>query len=377
IPGSAPDLEDSDECKAVFDIFLSFFYGSILKFSVDNIIPILTLADKYDVKELKTLCEIYMVGFVAEADLEHALEWHPFADRFNMDDLKNACCETVSFNFEEASNLPIWKAVTIDQLTAFLNTDILVVADEFMVYCITEKKLLEDKGCKSKMNKNARHILPLIQFKMMAAQDLVKVEKSELAKILPLTFLKNYLAEAYRYIALQSAGGFKEEEAGLSHDVILEEPKNRLYSKGLEISHFDEGSYDTGINIRCSHFEIHSQEWTLVIKRHKQLCIELYKHAHINRHLPAELLDAKFNLGVVFIMRDYRARVLGVESEVIKNVYMPTRGGDRFGLIDSSECWCDFWRQRRKERRGSRCTCRITIHNVLYSVTAHLVDEGS
>ncbi len=374
------NLEDTDECKAVFDIFLSFFYGCILKFSLDNVMPILTLADKYDVKELKTLCEMYMVGFVAEADLEHAIEWFPFAERFNMTDLKHACCETICLNFEEASNLPAWSSITIDQLASLLNTENLIAVDEFMVYNIIQEKLLEDKASKTKISKHARQILPLVQFKMMAAHDLLKVEKSELAKILPPSVLKNHLSEAYRHIALESAGGIVKEEGGCSADnnTQEEEPKPRVYSRGLELAHFDEGSYETIVNIRCREYrEIHHQEWTLGINSYRQLCLELYKHAHISRHLPMELLDSRFNLNVLCLMRDYRARVLSVEKAGVEDVYMPTRRGDNFAQIDSAECWCSVWRQRRNDRRAFRCSCQVTIHNFLYSITAHPVDDGS
>ena len=362
-------LEDTDECKAVFDIFLSFFYGTVLKFSKENVLPILTLADKYDAKELKRLCEVYMIGFIAECDLEHAMEWLPLGERFNMDNLKAACQEIIAFNFEEASRLPLWKDFTMDQVALILDTQNLVAVDEFMVYTIIQKKLMEETS-KTKINKNARQILPLIQFKMMAAQDLVKVEKSELAKILPQTLLKGYLAEAYRYIALKGAGAIKEDEESTSeeNEGVLQ-PKSRLYTKGFAVSHFDEGRSDTPVNIKCDEYrEIVDQEWVLVIGRWRHYyVIELYDHARrSNRNLPRELTDARYKIELGMVTRDYRARVISVERSTVENLYLPLGRGDTFAQIEASGCWCGEWR----ERRNFRCSCKVPIHNILYSITA-------
>ena len=53
-------LHDLPECQAVFPLFLSFLYCGHISLTVDSVLPIVMLADKYDVQPLAELCKRYV-----------------------------------------------------------------------------------------------------------------------------------------------------------------------------------------------------------------------------------------------------------------------------------------------------------------------------
>lgn len=48
------ELQEAQQCIEVFPYFLRYFYTGVISLSPTNIIPLLVLADKYNVKVLNT-----------------------------------------------------------------------------------------------------------------------------------------------------------------------------------------------------------------------------------------------------------------------------------------------------------------------------------
>lgn len=54
-------LIEHKECAAVFKYFLYFIYTGKINFTMYNVLPLLMLADKYDVQDLVQSCSKFMV----------------------------------------------------------------------------------------------------------------------------------------------------------------------------------------------------------------------------------------------------------------------------------------------------------------------------
>ena len=372
-------LEETEPCQQAFGLFLGFFYGKDVNLAKESVVALLTLADKYGVQELTSICRLYMVGHLVVGEVESAIQWLPLAEKLNLDDLKDSCLRIICFNFEEAATLQSWQdEVTADQMAAMLDTDSLVIKDEYLVYDIVQKKLLQDAN-KTRMTRNARMLLPLVQFKNMTASDLVNVEKSTLAEALPQAVLKNPLAEAYRHLALEGASCKCQEgssSASASTDKRDGEEKERMphrtYTASLKISHFNEDRI-TNIDIDCRFREIHEQLWMLDIGDPTQYVIFMSKYERRFRHPSEAVLDAYLSIDAEFVLRDHRARVIQVHRfSRDQDVSMPRRRGDTFVDFPYS-CWCGSDGRQSSYRYSCvlRCQCSVQIQNIMYSVSVN------
>lgn len=96
------DVEINDASPIVFEEFLHFFYGKTMKLSMENVTGLLTLADKYDVKDCHPIC----IDFLKENLSIDAIVWGlHLALRFQLEDLKEHCMNEIDKNFEKVWNM--------------------------------------------------------------------------------------------------------------------------------------------------------------------------------------------------------------------------------------------------------------------------------
>lgn len=64
---SAIELKETPQCTEVFPHFLRYFYTGQIKISQQSVLSVLSLADKYNVKDLVNLCLDFMQQHMAHA----------------------------------------------------------------------------------------------------------------------------------------------------------------------------------------------------------------------------------------------------------------------------------------------------------------------
>ncbi|XP_072037262.1 BTB/POZ domain-containing protein 17-like [Amphiura filiformis] len=197
-------LEETPSCEEAFETFLSYFYSGSVSVTIETVVPVVTLADKYNVQGLKDICTKYMVEMLHnKRDVDAALGWVTFAEQMRMHALQQKCYDLICFDFDKACNLTGWLSLSLEQILTILKRSDIVVANELSVFQAVETWLLGH----SVTEKIRKRVLSQVQFKNMNVEQLCKVEKSQLTsrdvckENNPLT---PYLYDAFRYVAVKN-----------------------------------------------------------------------------------------------------------------------------------------------------------------------------
>nr|XP_053638569.1 BTB/POZ domain-containing protein 17-like [Cherax quadricarinatus] len=85
-------LQEASECVVVFELFLRYLYTGRLKVSHATVLPILALADKYNVKDLIETCVKYMKLHVVSASQQNYLiAWLQYTLTCGHSDIATVC----------------------------------------------------------------------------------------------------------------------------------------------------------------------------------------------------------------------------------------------------------------------------------------------
>ncbi|XP_053605812.1 BTB/POZ domain-containing protein 17 [Plodia interpunctella] len=128
-------LQEDPAAAAVFPHFLKYFYTGQIKISYHTVLPVLSLADKYNVKDLVTLCLSFMSTHVAQAAKRGQLiAWMQYTQACSHDDVAKACQNFVKWNFEW-----VWSDGELEQLEGetlvqLLQQSDLVLHNEMSLY---------------------------------------------------------------------------------------------------------------------------------------------------------------------------------------------------------------------------------------------------
>ena len=173
-------LQESSECEEVFGTFLDFLYrcnNGVKPLSEDNVVPLLTLADKYEVVDLKDLCSKYMETLI-EGSIEKAFGWLSFAEDAQLGSVIRRCYDVICWNFAKATLHSGWMALTSDQLLTILKGNDIIVDNEYDVFCAALKWLTVNNDLSESCE---NEIVPLIEFRNMQKGELQEACKSLLA----------------------------------------------------------------------------------------------------------------------------------------------------------------------------------------------------
>ncbi|XP_072037263.1 BTB/POZ domain-containing protein 17-like [Amphiura filiformis] len=215
-------LVEIPSCEEAFETFLRYFYSGSVTVTNATVIPIVTLADKYDVQSLKNTCSKYMVNMLYnKGDFEAALGWVTFAEQMRMHVLQLKCYDMICFEFDKASYLTSWLLLSLEQILTILKRSDIVASNEFTVYQAVEKWLLGH----TITVKEVRSVLSHIRFKNMTVDHLCQVEKSQLVSLDVCKenhLLALCLSRAFRYLAVQKS---------YPHDAIRGDNKPAEYQR--------------------------------------------------------------------------------------------------------------------------------------------------
>ncbi|XP_070547146.1 BTB/POZ domain-containing protein 19-like [Ptychodera flava] len=194
-------LEETPECAAVFGDFLKFMYTGQVELRVSDTLPILALADKYNVALLKSVCEDYMARQVIQSrNLKGALQWWGHAACHNLTHLEPECRELIEENLNEVVKTPEWLNLSVDQICSILRSSNVVIKDEYTLYrCVV--CWLQSADHEANISEYLDCVLPILRFCRMMPEQLDAIEHSLLYRQHPNKFTP-YFYGAYKFLAM-------------------------------------------------------------------------------------------------------------------------------------------------------------------------------
>lgn len=132
---SRVELKETPACAAIFGQFLRYFYTGQIRINHLTIMPVLALADKYNVKDLITLCVDYMCGHIAHAATHNQLiSWFQYTLSLGHYQVAQACQNFVKWNLEIVAETSDFGNFHHEILARLLQQNDLVVHNEMAVF---------------------------------------------------------------------------------------------------------------------------------------------------------------------------------------------------------------------------------------------------
>ncbi|XP_033119533.1 BTB/POZ domain-containing protein 17-like [Anneissia japonica] len=194
-------LEEQENCTPYFKEFLSYFYCGQVTVTVDSIMPIFTLADKYNVSKLRKLCEEYMTKQIGQRNVKGALDWLTFAEMYDLASLVNRCYAVIRSNLPLVIHTEGWFSLTIDQICQIATSSEVIIRDEHSFFKALENWLKAQND--SNIGDMLRRLLKYFRFTQMASEQILQIENSAFG-IEYQELLKDYILEGYKFHALST-----------------------------------------------------------------------------------------------------------------------------------------------------------------------------
>jgi len=135
-------LKESPECEAVFEVFLKYLYTGKISLNYSNVIPILQLADKYNVRDLLKVGLDFMSRNVPLAARKNqVVSWYQFTTNCGYKDVAKLCLNFIKWNFDVVSESIDWPNLELDSLIQVLSSSDLVTLQEVQVFRSVERWL--------------------------------------------------------------------------------------------------------------------------------------------------------------------------------------------------------------------------------------------
>lgn len=128
-------LKEEPLCESVFGDFLGYLYTGRLRVDHLRVLPLVALADKYNVKDLMRLCVSYMAHHIVSAACHNQLvSWYRYALNCGSTAVHKVFSNFIAWNFELVANREDFGKIDLDVLTSFLSRSDLVIASEFKLF---------------------------------------------------------------------------------------------------------------------------------------------------------------------------------------------------------------------------------------------------
>ncbi|XP_047531839.1 BTB/POZ domain-containing protein 17 [Vanessa atalanta] len=138
-------LQETPTGASVFPHFLKYFYTGQIRISHQTVLPVLSLADKYNVKDLVTLCLSYMSQHIAQAAKRGQLiAWMQYTMACGHNDVAKACQNFVKWNMEWVVDSELAE-LEDDTLLLLLQHSDLVLHNEMTLYQFVVRWLNKQK----------------------------------------------------------------------------------------------------------------------------------------------------------------------------------------------------------------------------------------
>lgn len=198
-------MEDSI-CVSMFPRFLTFLYSCHIRLNMESTLPVLVLADKYNVKDLQEVCINFACSCIIPKlqlkDVFHV--WFQYATKCYHQRLIRSCVTALSEKMDDIIGSVEWDRewghLDKDQLIEFLKSSSLSVKDEFELWNATVKWLNSSHHPK-RPSQYLKIVVEHIRFPMMTPEQLIEIESSDIVMKNKDLFQK-YFMVAYKFHAL-------------------------------------------------------------------------------------------------------------------------------------------------------------------------------
>lgn len=185
-------LQETPPCAAIFGEFIHYFYTGQIKINHAIITPLLALADKYNVKDLTSLCIKYMCDHIALAASNNQLiTWYQDTLSLGHNMVAQACQNFFKWNFEAVAKTSDFGNCSPEIITKLLQWNDLVVTNEITLYNfvvrwleIQRQNLIENAMAEDKlenyMEQLVHQVMSHVRFPMMTPRQLAELLLSPL-----------------------------------------------------------------------------------------------------------------------------------------------------------------------------------------------------
>lgn len=176
-------------------------YCGYVSLDTDNVLPMLLLADKYEIPALRESCIAYMLRHVVESpDSNRTLTWYQYAKMTGEAGLMDECSKFILSNFDIILKTADWLELTQQEMVEFLQSSNMVILSEVLLWSELRRWLLSEKN-KPELSQNLQAVVPLLRFTKISPHDLTEIEASDLCQEHRDVFLEK-LHQAYRHHSL-------------------------------------------------------------------------------------------------------------------------------------------------------------------------------
>ena len=127
-------LQEEPECADVFEDFLKYFYNGCISLDCHTVLPLLTLADKYNVQDLSKSCLEYMCTHCLPSSGGHIISWLQYSVICGHKELEKICRTFITYNFSMVLQTSEFNLMSADLLLSFLKSSDVVLEGEFSMY---------------------------------------------------------------------------------------------------------------------------------------------------------------------------------------------------------------------------------------------------
>ncbi|ELT98242.1 hypothetical protein CAPTEDRAFT_109285, partial [Capitella teleta] len=233
-------LKEEPECVSVFEDFLKYLYTGEINLTHYTVLPLLMLADKYDVLDLRDVCVDYMCcHLVVTVQHNHAVSWLQYAALCNHRELARTCEDFIKWNFHKVSCTCDFFLMEREVLVHFLQLSDLVIHDEYTLFQGAARWLCHQiRRNETSVTEDDLDVLSCIRFPMMSPQQLGQLNKTPIAEEFEEFFIDKVL-----HALTFHACSFHEKQtiASISQESLDFQPRNYTndqWSTSLTIDNF-------------------------------------------------------------------------------------------------------------------------------------------
>ncbi|KAH9499742.1 hypothetical protein Btru_077710 [Bulinus truncatus] len=128
-------LVEEPICESVFGRFIQYIYSGQLYLSHSTVGPLLTLADKYNIREMIPLCRSYMRKHLdAPVTVSCVLQWWQISNMRNDSELAAAILSYIECNFDKVISNPDFANANLDIVEKLVSSSRLVIHYEALIF---------------------------------------------------------------------------------------------------------------------------------------------------------------------------------------------------------------------------------------------------
>uniref|UniRef100_A0A336KY68 CSON000048 protein n=1 Tax=Culicoides sonorensis TaxID=179676 RepID=A0A336KY68_CULSO len=230
------ELKEDPVCYPVFPSFLEYLYKGKINVSLDTCLPILSLADKYNIKDLVQLCLDYMFKHIAAA-AKHGcfISWlsYGWCQPFHRD-LAEELQRFLKWNLKIVADSKDFLDLDTNILIILLQQNDLVIESEFILFQYIQKWVLNkqeqiftefslaDEDKRKEIGLITETVMKHIRFPMMSPAELSRILQEE-----PVSRQNQKLFTEFITLAMSFHAGYDTENKSNSTDLIY---TPRLYT---------------------------------------------------------------------------------------------------------------------------------------------------